>query len=277
MNTWVASIVLIVAGGLSIERYLAKILELGGPYGVSPVATLALFAFTLIHGRVRLGTRRLVVLTATTCLVTFGMEAFSIATGLVGNYSYTDALGPTAWGVPLLIPAAWLMMLYPTLMMIETCIGAPPVRTVRDRHGLGVAIACCVGIALVVGVAMTAWDVGVETIIVVTGEYHWQVPGGYFGVPIPNFVGWVATSAAAALAFLVWELTIPPRPAAEPGAAEWLPIAAYATAFLVTALGNYAHGNNAAVVVTTFAMLPFLLLASARLAGRRIIEQRSAP
>lgn len=51
---------------------------------------------------------------------------------------------------------------------------------------------------------------------------------------------------------------------------EWQPIADYLAVFLVTAFGNFAHGNNAAVMVTVFVMTPYLLIAATRLLLKRL-------
>lgn len=270
MNAIVAGLALLIAAFLNLQPFVGKLLGLPPPHTATPLATIALLCFTFVHGRARLGHRALGVLLVGTFLVTFFMEAISVATGLVGEYEYTDALGPKVLGVPILIPGAWLMMLYPTLLTVETILDAPPVRRVRERHGLGRAIVWCGIVALLSGMAMTAWDVGVETIIAVTGEYTWKERGGYFGIPIPNFASWVVTSSAAAFAFLTWELTAPARPGPSAAAPEWQPVAAYLVVFLVTFFGNLAHGNRAATLVTVFVMTPYLLLATARLVQRRL-------
>lgn len=270
MNAILAGSALVIAAFLNLQPFIRKLLDLAPPHTASPLATIALLCFTLLHGRARLGGRGLGVLLVGTFAVTFVMEAMSIATGLVGQYEYTDALGPKVLGVPILIPGAWLMMLYPTLLTVETILDAPPVRRVREQHGLGRAVAWCAFVSLLAGVAMTAWDVGVETVIAVTGEYTWKQRGGYFGIPIPNFVSWVVTSAVATFAFLSWELTAPARARPSSAAPEWQPIAAYLVVFLVTFFGNLAHGNHAATVVTVFVMTPYILLATARVLQRRV-------
>jgi putative membrane protein len=269
-----SALMLLLAGSLDLVPIMRKVLGMPPPYGVSPAATLALFGFSLIHGYSRLGRTRLGVLLLSTFVVTFGMEAISIATKLVGAYEYTAALGPRVLGVPLLIPAAWLMMLYPTLLTVETILGAPPIREVRDRRGAGAALGWAAAVSLIVAFAMTAWDIGAETIIVITGEYTWKDGGSYFGVPIPNFVGWVATSFAAAFAFLAWEIASPPRSRPSQAAPEWQPIAAYLLVILFTFLGNLVLGNRAATLITTFVMMPYVLIAAVRLLGSRLSIER---
>jgi uncharacterized membrane protein len=120
---------------------------------------------------------------------------------------------------------------------------------------------------------MTAWDMGAETIIVITGEYSWKDGGSYFGVPIPNFVGWVAVSFAAAFTFLCWEATVPPRPAPSKAAPEWLPLAAYSFVLTITFLGNLVLGNRAASMITVFVMAPYVLIAGVRLMQRRLFVE----
>lgn len=259
-----------MAAFLNLQPFVSKLLGLPPPHTASPLATIALLAFTIIHGRARLGWRSLTFMMISTFAVTFSMEALSIATGFVGEYEYTEVLGPKLLGVPVLIPGAWLMMLYPTLLTVETILDAPPMRVIRDRAGWLRALAWGACVALIVGFAMAAWDLGVETIIAVTGEYEWKVQGGYFGIPIPNFVSWVVTSSIAALVFLSWELRLPPRRDADVEAPEWQPVAAFAVVFLVTFFGNLAHGNRPATVVTVFVMVPYIAIAIVRMVQRRL-------
>lgn len=263
-----ASLALLTAAFLNLQPSAKKVLGLPPPHGPSPLAIVALFCFTVAHARARLGARSLAFLMASTIVITFGMEALSISTGFVGAYEYTDKLGPMLGDVPLLIPAAWLMMLWPTLLVVETALGAEPMRALRDRAGTGRALVWAAAVSLLVGVAMTAWDVGVETLIAVTGEYTWKEKGDYFGIPIRNFVSWVGTSAAACFAFLAWETLRPARPPPGPAAPQWLPVTAYLVVFLVTFSGNFAHGNNAAALVTFFVMTPWLLMAAVKLLQR---------
>lgn len=59
--------------------------------------------------------------------------------------------------------------------------------------------------ALVAAAAMTAWDVVMDPGMAKAGSWVWENGGSYFGVPVQNYVGWMATTLTvyvlAALAF----------------------------------------------------------------------------
>ncbi|HUN23493.1 MAG TPA: carotenoid biosynthesis protein [Anaerolineales bacterium] len=94
-----------------------------------------------------------------------------------GNYHYTAALQPQLLGVPLLIPFAWLMLL-PSAWAIAASIDG-------KWHGAR--------FALLSGIALTAWDLFLDPQMVKWGFWQWEHFGWYFGIPLQNFAGWVAT------------------------------------------------------------------------------------
>lgn len=53
-----------------------------------------------------------------TALITWSFEQVGVATGAVyGAYHYSGMLGPKLGAVPLLIPLAWFMMIYPSYLI----------------------------------------------------------------------------------------------------------------------------------------------------------------
>jgi len=101
-------------------------------------------------------------------------------TGLpFGRYHYTPRLQPQLGGVPWLIPLAWLMMLPPS-WAVATLITGGASRWLT---------------ALVAGAVFTAWDLFLDPQMVHWGFWEWEQPGGYFGIPWLNFVGWILASA----------------------------------------------------------------------------------
>ncbi len=131
--------------------------------------------------------------------LTWAVEAIGAATGVpFGHYDYTDALQPQLLGVPLLIPLAWLMMLPPAWAVSAT------LRPVADG-GRG-----RLRFAALSGAAFTAWDLYLDPQMVAHGLWEWEHPGGYFGIPWVNFLGWWAT--ATALTWLVNPRDLPRRP-----------------------------------------------------------------
>jgi uncharacterized membrane protein len=81
---------------------------LGGrvPPTVTTLMTVLAFTFALLHGSVRLGWGRTLLLVGLTFGISLLFESVGVATGLIyGPYHYTDRLGPMFLGlVPYLIP-----------------------------------------------------------------------------------------------------------------------------------------------------------------------------
>ncbi|GIV81792.1 MAG: hypothetical protein KatS3mg051_1146 [Anaerolineae bacterium] len=142
---------------------------------------------------------RLVRAAAIVLPLTWAVEAIGAATGVpFGHYDYTEALQPQLLGVPLLIPVAWLMMLPPAWAV------SAALRPVAEGGGGRL------GLAALSGAVFTAWDLYLDPQMVAHGLWQWEHPGGYFGIPWVNFLGWWAT--ATALTWLVNPRDLPRRP-----------------------------------------------------------------
>lgn len=113
------------------------------------------------------------------------VERIGSTTGIpFGAYHYTETLAPLLGGVPLVIPFAWLMMLPPAWAVAQLLTGAT--NTWR--------------FILVAAAAFTAWDLFLDPQMVGWGYWVWEEPGGYFGIPWVNFLGWFVASALITLA-----------------------------------------------------------------------------
>jgi putative membrane protein len=110
------------------------------------------------------------------------VEALGSATGFpFGAYEYTDVLQPQLAGVPLVISLAWFMMLVPAWAVAEAILGRSHERLGRWYAPLHAAVA---------GAAFTAWDLYLDPQMVAHELWIWDKPGGFFGIPWINFVGW---------------------------------------------------------------------------------------
>jgi len=98
-----------------------------------------------------------------------------------GHYDYTTLLQPQISGVPLLIPAAWWMMLIPSWGIAESILGGVKPKLNKAYPWV---------FALTAGAAMTAWDFYLDPQMVAQNLWTWQDPTGFFGIPWVNFWGW---------------------------------------------------------------------------------------
>lgn len=139
--------------------------------------------------------QRTLTTTAAVFLLAWGVEAIGSTTGLpFGRYAYTPTLQPQIRHVPLIIPLAWMMMLPPAW-----AVGS---RIARGSGGLRFALAS--------GLAFTAWDFFLDPQMVHWGFWVWQEPGGYFGIPWLNYLGWFIV--ASLLTLILRPHALPVRP-----------------------------------------------------------------
>ncbi len=168
------------------------------------VLTVVLMCATsLVHMVESHGLRRAAIMAAGAFSITLAAELVGVATGaLYGQYAYSDNLGVKVLGlVPLVVPLAWLMMLYPAfettkLLFPHTSQSSVPTPLNLSRYAR-------VLLAGTAAAAMTAWDLSLDPRMVSDGNWTWQNGGEYFGIPLSNFAGWLVTAFAIYLFWLI--------------------------------------------------------------------------
>lgn len=131
------------------------------------------------------GTRATLRVVAIVLPLSWLVERFGSTTGIpFGSYRYTEALAPLLGGVPLIIPIAWLMMLPPAWAVASAITGS-------TRGWRFVVLSA---------LAFTAWDLFLDPQMVGWGYWAWEQPGGYFGIPWINFLGWFVAATLITLA-----------------------------------------------------------------------------
>ncbi|MBP2334961.1 putative membrane protein [Saccharothrix coeruleofusca] len=113
-------------------------------------------------------------------------EAVGVRTGFpFGEYAYTDALGAQLLGVPVVVPMAWIMMAWPSVLVGRALGNRLP--------GGGRAV------VPVATWALASWDVFLDPQMVDAGHWTWAHPTpalpGVAGVPLTNFAGWLLVAA----------------------------------------------------------------------------------
>jgi|SRR6187399_20372 len=215
--------------------------------------------FSLIHGLYALGWRRTVWMLALTASISLAFEYIGVRTGWpFGEYFYTDALGPKIAGtVPIIIPFAYFMMLYPSHVIVNLVLDGTPISAQRGTVGI-------VAASILTGLVMTAWDLTTDPVMAGTvGAWKWVNGGPYFGIPLENFLGWTFVVTIICFIYRRVEPMIPLRPLGTPR--RWIalgPLIGYGT----MALGDALVGLPIATrLLPPFAMGTPLLAAAVRL------------
>ena len=125
-------------------------------------------------------------------------EEIGVETGLIyGAYHYTDVLGAKLGHVPILIPLAWFMMIYPSYVIANHITSNKKYSTISQL----------VLVSLLSAGIMTAWDFVVDPFLSGPTQkaWVWENGGLYFGVPLQNFAGWMATTFTVYLLYRLFE------------------------------------------------------------------------
>ncbi|MFD0958425.1 carotenoid biosynthesis protein [Paenibacillus chungangensis] len=143
----------------------------------------AVYALDIERG---IGERRAVRLgrAAIIGLVTFLIEYIGVTTGWpFGEYAYTSVLGFGIGGVPLAIACAWVGVMLNIILLFR--------HVSRWRR------------ALLVGCWTIVFDLVLDPVAYARGFWLWDHDGGFYGVPLANFISWVIIAGMCSLAFPV--------------------------------------------------------------------------
>lgn len=156
--------------------------------------TLSSFAAAIVHGSIRYGWRGIGVFALLTIAISNALENLSIITGFpFGWYHYSPALGPQLFHVPIVIGFAYFSVGYVAWVIANIILeGADQNRRPFDWLML----------PTVAAFVMVGWDVAMDPLrSTVAGYWIWPNGGGYFGVPLSNFLGWYLTVFVVYVAF----------------------------------------------------------------------------
>jgi uncharacterized membrane protein len=171
--------------------------------------------------------------------LSWAFEVIGSHTGIpFGKYSYTNTLQPQVLNVPLQIPLGWLMMLPPSWAVAQAIV---------DRIKPRWEFPAFVGLS---ALAMTAWDLFLDPMMVTWEIWGWDNPGRYFGIPWINYFGWLLVSA------LVTILIRPGKPPVAPL------LIIYTTIWLLKSAGlGIFWGIPGAAIVGSFIMGSITIMA----------------
>ena len=216
------------------------------PFYLFPLSTLLGFLIALLHAATRMKWTRALWLLASAFVISLTFESVGVLTGLIyGPYHYTDRLGYLFLGlVPLIIPVAWFMMMYPAFVIADWIV---PVK----------ANARSFWVAAIGAIVMTAWDVVMDPVMVKVGHWVWDVSGPYFGIPLQNFSGWWLTTFVAFIVF-IW-LGKPLLADRSDPQFDKMTIILFSITALGSILGALSGGLGGAALAGIFAVSPWMI------------------
>ena len=221
----------------------------------TPLLSVLAFGFAAIHGSLRMGWQKALLLLFLTFAVSLFFESVGVATGWVyGPYHYTDKLGVKFLDlVPYLIPVAWFMMTYPSYVIATRLI---PVQRGPQRSVWRWRLA----VAALGALIMTAWDLAMDPMMVAGEHWVWDVQGAYFGVPLQNYWGWWLTVFVTFLLFMVFSRQMPGMDEPPSASFDRLAVVSYAVTGLSSIIVDLQVGLGGPGLVGIFAMAPWIIL-----------------
>ena len=217
----------------------------GEYYRTVPLTVLhlvILLSFAFVHGALRYGTKGIIAF-AVICLVVSNLiENLGVATGFpFGPYHYTDALGPKLGYVPLMIGPAYLGVGYLSWTLATVLVG--DVR--RGADALSTFATPAIGAFI-----MVLWDLSMDPSASTEAQWWiWHHGGGFFGVPLVNYLGWYLTVFVFMQLFALYlRANGPQQPAPQPKGYFLQATAMYAVVALDFVAAYLAHGGSKALI-----------------------------
>jgi putative membrane protein len=174
-------LVSMAAAGITVLAQIAWALTSDGLRDDTTIIGVLAFATASgFHAYAAFGREFLVKFLFIALLLTFGIEVLGVTTGLpFGTYEYDpERLGLSVLGVPLLIPFAWFMMLYPSWLISRDLV--------KSRF---LAIPAS-------ALLMSTWDLYLDPQMVNEGYWTWFNDGhATKDIPLTNFFGWFVSTA----------------------------------------------------------------------------------
>ncbi|MBS4215039.1 carotenoid biosynthesis protein [Neobacillus rhizophilus] len=151
-----------------------------------PFVVLITIVFGLLHGAMSYKWSGILTFIVICLVVSNLLENTSVMTGFpFGHYYYTDVIGPKLFLVPLLIGPSYCAIGYLAWVLGTVLIG--------DINRTSSAFTTF-AVPFIASFAMVAWDLGFDpTASTINHFWIWEQGGGYFGVPLTNFLGWYFT------------------------------------------------------------------------------------
>jgi putative membrane protein len=167
-----------------------------------PVIVLQV-GFVLLHGARRYGWPAIGIFVAAGLVISNILENLSIQTGFpFGHYHYTGdgKIFEVPWFIgPAYLATGYLAWVVATVLLGDVRRNSPWLTTI--------------GTPVIGAFAMTEWDLALDPATsTINQAWIWENGGGYFGVPLVNFLGWTFTVYLFMQAFALYLRSRGPLP-----------------------------------------------------------------
>jgi putative membrane protein len=202
----------------------ARILEIAQPpiprTAIVALDVLSALAFALVDGTRNYGLRGILVFAGLCALVGNTVENIGVVTGIpYGRYYFAQLMGARLFHIPVLLGLAYIGMAYVSWMLARAIAGPRLIAT-----------------PFLAAFIMTAWDLAQDPVwATVLHGWVWRDGGVWFGVPLTNYLGWLAT---VFLIYLLFALYLRRSPAPAITRASALPALVF---YALCAAGNVAQ------------------------------------
>ncbi|MCZ7595723.1 MAG: carotenoid biosynthesis protein [Hyphomicrobium sp.] len=192
-----------------------------------------MLTFAFVHGAMRYGGKGIAAFAVICLVVSNALENIGVATGFpFGAYHYTDVLGPKLGYVPLLIGPAYLGVGY-----LAWVLGTVLVADIKRGSDTLTTLATPAIGAFV----MVLWDLTLDPAVSTFGQWWvWEGGGGFFGVPLSNYLGWYLTVFAFMLIFALYLRARAPEPSAPQPKSYYMQATAMYAVVALQFVVNYA-------------------------------------
>jgi uncharacterized membrane protein len=271
------------AGQTLFAAFLLAIVAFAGT--PSPIAQVLAVAGTIVafaHGVRVYGWRGIAAFLVFSLTATFATENLSIATGFpFGHYQFEVAAAlPHVGAVPIIVGLLYFAMGYFSWIIASLLLDDADLHMHRPLN--------VVALPLIAAFVVVQWDVVMDPpSATLYRAWIWHDGGGYFGVPLSNYLGWYLTVWLFYQAFALFlhfrPSSVQPRPHASwlPPILVYLAVAlSYAVPYLIGHDGAVAdvagHGWRAQDLrETTMVVMLFTMLFTAALALLRWTARRA--
>jgi len=174
----------------------------GNPTPAGVAFAFATIGIAIGHAVFALGWRAASAFLAICLAVTFSLENLSILTGFpFGHYHFVVGAGlPHVGSIPVIVGFLYFGMGYPSWVVAGLLLERAGLQS-DNRFRL-------LAIPLVASFVMVQWDVVMDPpSSTLGGAWVWHDGGGYFGVPLTNYLGWYLTMWIFFQVFACWQFS----------------------------------------------------------------------